>query len=210
MIIVTTICDYRENGGNLAMAIKIKDILADTFLDLCENHKLENISIKMLLEESRVSRQSFYNHFIDKNDLIQYIYCTKIVPEFDEISVDIDFYSNLLDAFRRMKQYQSFLKQALLMQGQNNLRDYLFEHCEKFDLAWHQKRYGEKEMPLELYLATQYHAHASTSMTVSWIISDMPTSCEEMAELITRLRSVGMEKLFENAEVSGNPYKLPD
>jgi AcrR family transcriptional regulator len=164
----------------------------------------------MLLEESKVSRQSFYNHFIDKNDLIQYIYCTKIVPEFDEISVDIDFYSNLLDAFRRMKQYQSFLKQALLMQGQNNLRDYLFEHCEKFDLAWHQKRYGEKEMPLELYLATQYHAHASTSMTVSWIISDMPTSCEEMAELITRLRSVGMEKLFENAEVSGNPYKLPD
>lgn len=210
MINVTIICDYRENGGNLAMAIKIKDILADTFLSLCENHKLENISIKMLLEESKVSRQSFYNHFIDKNDLIQYIYCTKIVPEFDEISVDIDFYSNLLDAFRRMKQYQSFLKQALLMQGQNNLRDYLFEHCEKFDLAWHQKRYGEKEMPLELYLATQYHAHASTSMTVSWIISDMPTSCEEMAELITRLRSVGMEKLFENAEVSGNPYKLPD
>jgi hypothetical protein len=192
------------------MAIKIKDVLADTFLKLCENHKLENISIKMLLKESGVSRQSFYNHFMDKNDLIQYIYCTRIVPGFGEVSIDIDFYSNLLDSFKRMKEYQSFLKQAVLLQGQNNLRDFLFEHCEKFDLVWHQKRYGKEKMPMELYLATQYHAHASTSMTISWIISDMPTSCEEMAELITRLRSVGMEKLFKGAKVSGNPYKLPD
>jgi AcrR family transcriptional regulator len=194
----------------LIMAIKIKDVLADSFLGLCENRKLENVSIKMLLEESGVSRQSFYNHFMDKNDLIQYIYCTRIVPGFEEISIDIDFYSNLLDSFKRMKKYQNFLKQAVLLQGQNNLRDFLFEHCEKFDLAWHQKRYGEEEMPVELYLATQYHAHASTSMTVSWIISDMPTSCEEMAELITRLRSVGMEKLFEGAKYPGNPYQLPN
>ena len=44
-------------------------------------------------------------------------------------------------------------------------------------------------------------------MTISWILSDMPASCEEMARLITDLRSVGMDKLFADGQTKGNPYK---
>ena len=44
-------------------------------------------------------------------------------------------------------------------------------------------------------------------MTISWVLSDMPVSCEEMAKLITDLRGVGMDKLFENAKIKGNPYQ---
>ena len=38
----------------------------------------------------------------------------------------------------------------------------------------------------------------------------MPASCEEMADLITELRSIGMKKLFENAEIKGNRIKRID
>ena len=62
-------------------------------------------------------------------------------------------------------------------------------------------------MPDTLRFATEYHATASSSMTISWILSDMPASCEEMARLITDLRSVGMDKLFADGQTKGNPYK---
>jgi hypothetical protein len=35
----------------------------------------------------------------------------------------------------------------------------------------------------------------------------MPVPCEQMADLITELRSVGMEQLFAYGETKGNPYK---
>lgn len=191
------------------MAINLKDIIADGLLSLCAEKKLQDITIKDILHKTGVSRQSFYNHFMDKNDLIQYIYLHRIITDFDEdtVEIDFDFQGNLLKTFHQMKKYKVFLKQALLMDGQNCLKDYLYGHCQIFDLKWHQKRYGSTPMPDNLRFATEYHATASTSMTISWILSDMPVSCEEMAELITSMRSVGMEKLFENGETKGDPYK---
>lgn len=189
------------------MAIDIKEIIADGLLQLCEEIPLEIITIKQLLEVTSVSRQTFYNHFLDKNDLIQYIYLKKIIPGFDTTPIEMNFHDQLLAAFENMQKYHVFMKQACLMQGQNCLKDFLFEHCRDFDLKWHQKRYGKEEMPEALRFATEYHSTASSSMTLSWILSDMPASCEEMADLITELRSVGMKKLFENGEIKGNPYK---
>lgn len=189
------------------MAINVKEILADGLLQLLDHQRLETIKIKQLLDYTHISKQSFYNHFLDKNDLIVYIYLNRIIPQFDDPTKDLDFYHSMLDAFKRMKKYHHFMKQALLMEGQNCLKDYIFAHCKQFDLELHQKLYGDKPMPDTLRFATEYHATASSSMTISWILSDMPASCEEMARLITDLRSVGMDKLFADGQTKGNPYK---
>ena len=62
------------------MAIDYKEIIVDGFLKLNEKQTIEDITIKQILETSKVSRQTFYNHFLDKNDLLQYIYETRINP----------------------------------------------------------------------------------------------------------------------------------
>ena len=151
------------------MAIDIKEILANGLLDLCHKKDLSQITVKDLLETTGVSRQTFYNHFLDKNDLIQYIYNHKIIDHFNGQNPNLNFYESLIDSFKHMKQYQTFLKQACLMEGQNCLKEYISKHCEDFDLKWHQQLYGEKPMPDALKFATIYHANASSAMTLSWI-----------------------------------------
>ena len=59
------------------MAINVKEILADGLLELLEQQRLESIKIKQLLDYTHISKQSFYNHFLDKNDLIVYIYLNR-------------------------------------------------------------------------------------------------------------------------------------
>ncbi|MCI9093911.1 MAG: TetR family transcriptional regulator [Coprobacillus sp.] len=188
------------------MGIDIKKMLADSLLKLCENKNLEALTIQDLLNDTGISRQTFYNHFIDKNDLIHYVYNTKIVPDFHYQNMTINFYESLLITFKNMQRYHRFMKQACMMEGQNCLKDYIFEHCKEFDLKWHQVLYGYKPMPDTLKFATEYHATASTSMTLSWILSDMPVSCEEIVKMIVEMRAIGMEVLFKDGEFQGNPY----
>lgn len=188
------------------MAINVKEILADTLLKLCDKEVLEKIRIQDILKECGVSRQTFYNHFMDKQDLIQHIYLTRIIPDYHDFDGEIDFQASLEDSFERMRKYHRFMKQACLMEGQNCLKDYIFEHCQAFDMQWHQQLYGSKPMPEALVFATKYHATASSSMTLSWILSDMPVNGQEMAELITKMRGIGMAKLFEDGENKNNPY----
>ena len=189
------------------MAINVKCIIATALLELCETKSLEALTVKQILEKSGVSRQTFYNHFIDKNDLIQYVYKEKIIPDFHDNNMNISFYDSLVIAFENMKKYHHFMKQACLMEGQNCLKDYIFNHCKEFDLKWHQELYGDEPMPESLRFATEYHATASSSMTLSWILSDMPVSCEEISKMITEMRGIGMEQLFKNGKTKGNPYK---
>ncbi len=73
------------------MAIDVKELLSEALLNICHEKSLEFITISKLLRITGVSRQTFYNHFVDKNDLIQYIYNTRIVPDFHNQNMTIDF-----------------------------------------------------------------------------------------------------------------------
>ncbi len=59
------------------MAIDIKEMFADCFLELLEKQSLSTITIQTLLDQTGAARQTFYNHYQDKNDLICYIYTTQ-------------------------------------------------------------------------------------------------------------------------------------
>ena len=196
------------------MAIDVEALVIDALLVLVERDgvPLERVTVKRLLEASGVSRQTFYNHFLDKNDLIARTYERCIIGEFDVDEVvdeptQMDFRTSLVASFRRMRAHAVFSQQALRMTGQNNLTEYALEHSRAFDLAWHERLWGNGPLPDPLRLATEYHAMASTYMTISWVLSGFPVSEEELADLVTQMRGVGMDHLFEGATGGGNPYK---
>ena len=192
------------------MAIDVEALVIDALLELVEEDgvPLERVTVKQLLERSGISRQTFYNHFLDKNDLICQVYEKRMVRAFSGAPTGFAFKDELEKSLAHMREHGTFLCQAVKMGGQNNLAEHAMEHVREFDLAWHQTLWGPDPMPEELRLATIYHAMASTQMTLSWILSGFPAPEEELAELICRMRGIGMERLFEGARTPGNPYEL--
>lgn len=190
------------------MAIDVEGIVMDALLSLVEDEgiPLERITIKRLLERSGVSRQTFYNHFLDKNDLICQVYERRIVPAFTGTPTGFAYRDELEHALSLMHKHGTFMRQAAKLEGQNSLTEHVIKRTQAFDLAWHQSLWGEDPMPEDLRLATTYHALASTHMALSWILSGFPAPESELADLITRMRGIGMERLFEGARTPGNPY----
>ncbi len=192
------------------MAIDVESIVIDALLALVENEgiSLERVTVKRILEKSGVSRQTFYNHFLDKNDLICQVYEQRMVGAFTGTPTAFAYHRELLRSLARMREHGSFMRQAARMTGQNNLTEHVVKRTQEFDLAWHQALWGPDPMPEELRLATIYHAMASTQMALSWILSGFPAPESELADLICLMRGIGMERLFEEAQTPGNPYAL--
>lgn len=190
------------------MAIDVESIVMDALLELVEEEgvPLERVTIKRLLERSGVSRQTFYNHFLDKNDLICQVYERYMVGAFNGTPTGFAYRDELERALARMREHGVFMRQAVRMDGQNNLTEHVMERTQAFDIAWHQSLWGDEPMSEELRLATVYHAMASVQMALSWILSGFPAPEAELATLITRMRGIGMERLFEGAKTPGNPY----
>lgn len=188
------------------MAIDVKSIIADALLKLCETKGLSKVTIADIQAVSGVSRQTFYNHFKDKRDVIQYIYETRIISHWKTPNADLDYYDAALAAFKNDARYRIFLKQALQMDGANCLVDYMYEYSKKFDLAWHQSLYGSAPMSRELRFASEYHSIAGIQMRIQWIMNDLPYSPEQLLEMIICTRLYSLNELLFNGRDDVSPY----
>lgn len=182
------------------MAVDFKEIVISGLLDLCETIPLSKITVKDILSKTGVSKQSFYNHFQDKYDLIIYVYLTKMIPDFVIGRSDLDYYNSVKADFERFSRYHKFLKQALMMEGQNSLSDFMVDYCVRFDMEMLKKAHGDKELTEEQVFASKYHSIAAITMAKMWIVSDMPVPPEKMAEQLTLLRRSGLGVLYDKSD----------
>ena len=56
------------------MAINIKRMLANSLISLSDEKPLRKITVTDIITHAGTGRQTFYNHFKDKNDLIYWIF----------------------------------------------------------------------------------------------------------------------------------------
>lgn len=193
------------------MALNIKSILADALLELCRTKEFKNVTIQNLQQKTGLSRSAFYNHFKDKNDLVQWIYYNYVLCNFQEVRIEENYYENLIAYYQLVEKYHHFLKSALKVNEQNCLREYMYAHPFEWEQKYHEKWYQENQVEdsseEELRFFTKYHALASVGMTIEWIMEDMPIPPEIMAERITFLKQVGFSQILNDKEQNAiHPY----
>lgn len=191
------------------MAIDIKNILANGLLELCNKKSLTSITIKDLLFETNVSRQTFYNHFRDKNDLIQWTYEHIALKHWLENSFEnTNYYENTLSFYHAIDAHRNFLKQACAMREQNCLMDYMLWFVVDFDIKWHQYLNGNKPLTEEQLFITRYHSIASIHTAIEWITSNHPKPPEVMAKHVTNIRKLNMSDMLFGKDC--HVYDIPE
>lgn len=71
-------------------SIITKKRIAKAFKILLETEKFDKISIVDIMEEAGIRRQTFYNHFLDKYQLLDWIFETDLQ---EQITDNLDFIS---------------------------------------------------------------------------------------------------------------------
>ena len=68
-----------------------KVLIVESFRKLMLEHSFDKITIKMITDEANLIRPSFYNHFADKYELLEFI-CYKDVFEGTALLIDNKMY----------------------------------------------------------------------------------------------------------------------
>ena len=90
----------------------------------------EKISVSDICNDCGINRKSFYYHFRDKYDLVNWIFFVGFLGEMDLSSYQDgwDWMQDICQYFYREKE---FYRAALRIEGQNSFRDYLIETVEQ-------------------------------------------------------------------------------
>ena len=103
-----------------------KTVMANAMKGLMEEKPFAKISVGDICERCGMNRKSFYYHFKDKYDLVNWIFQT----EFLEMLRIQDYSSGwqlLTDICKYFYSEKAFYTNALQVEGQNSFRDYFTE-----------------------------------------------------------------------------------
>lgn len=107
----------------------IRDVIADTMLELLETKPIESITVSSIIKETEISSRTFYNHFRDKYDVCNYIY-DRILDQHcwyqdgNRCALN-SFFENLTHAVR--KEFFHFFLNTTFYHGQNSLEEHIIE-----------------------------------------------------------------------------------
>ena len=112
---------------------------------------VENITVKQICEESGTSRQTFYRHFLDKYDLINWYFDCLLTESFDRMGQGRTVYDGLVRKFTYISDERAFFTAAFRSDEQNNLREHDFHMIYHFYLKrialWQNYEYDRQNRP---------------------------------------------------------------
>ena len=108
----------------------MQDILR-AFNRLINSRGVENISVSMIADEAGVSRATFYRHFKDKYDVMNYNYKC-LLDTYGNINNSTSYYDLFTKLFSVGKSTLNPIKYAFESTGFNSFMNYIFEYSYSF------------------------------------------------------------------------------
>lgn len=177
----------------------VDKLLAESFKELVAVIPVEKITIKEITDKAGVIRPTFYNHFQDKYELLEWIIRTEILDPILPLFQGGFIREGFTLAFQNVEKDKEFYKKACKMEGQNSFRD-ISEQCIKELLCqFIREQVGENArlhnwMPSE-YLA-EYYAQSMSYVLQRWLESDLVLPASEVAKLYYYILNNSMEEIL--------------
>jgi probable dihydroxyacetone kinase regulator len=159
--------------------------LALSLKQLMKTVPLSKISIRNITGNCSLNRQTFYYHFKDKFELVNWIYYTEVT----ECIANCRHYENWTDGMHRTLCYlmenKSFYINALNTPGQNAFDEYFFEFSGELIMGVVNDVSLGMNIPQEdKKFIVDFYTHAFVGVIVQWIKTGMKDSAQIMVEKI--------------------------
>lgn len=169
----------------------IKLEIARSLKEMVEDQALESITVSSLSKHCGINRGTFYYHFIDIYDLIIWIFESEVIKPLEAYLLEHDFGSwNGITGFCLTQMFKSrkFYCQAVRIEGQNNLKEYMQKRnsdCWDILIRKYVAATSSEDFHSDEYLTflIKYTSQAVCNMTIAWAMDGMVIPVDVMAKM---------------------------
>lgn len=181
---------------------RTKKFICDAFKELCKQKPYSKVSVKDIIAKCEMSKATFYYHFRDKQDVVNYIFHNDIVvPTHDMISAgSVPEWTCIIEfSLQKMLSDRYLYIPAMRDTGQNNLEEYSLAQTIECWMHMATMLFADKEKPCEKSTALieylyEFFARGEHSSVIKWVRGGMKEPTEVISFLINYC-SVGVANL---------------
>lgn len=178
-----------------------KHALAESLKYLLRRNAMEKITITDITDRAGVIRPTFYNHFSDKYDLLEYIIREDLMQPIKPLLVNNMIGEGLTLLFSNIKNEREFYSNAIKIEGQNSFESIARAEVTKLLLEVIEQIYGgnhHRYVWLSRDIVAEYYAQSMCYVAITWIKRDYMIEPRELSEIYQYLtRSTMLDVLKE-------------
>ena len=178
----------------------MKYYLADALKRCMKRAPLEKVTVGEIAEECGTSRQTFYRHFKDKYDLVNWYFDKILLESFEHMGEGKTVREGLVNKFHYIEKEKLFFKAAFKNDDQNNLRDHDFHLILKFYTERIEQKSG-RTMSVHLRFLLEMYCQGSVYMTVQWVFGRIEGTPEQLAESLIAAMPEELAGVFKELEL---------
>lgn len=177
----------------------VDQMLAESFKELALRMPIDKITIKQITDGAGVIRPTFYNHFQDKYELLEWIIRTEILDPVISLMQAGNLKDSLIRIFCNMQQNKKFYKKVTRLEGQNSCESIAKKFIMEILFTFINEKAGEKKLArrgLTVSMVAEYYAQSMAFVFIQWMKLDMSLSPEQMADIFEYITTHSMDEVI--------------
>ena len=162
--------------------VNVKKILADSLIELSYSKSIDKITVQNIVEHCHTGRQTFYNHFSDKYELINWIYKEKAEKVLNVFNENKNWYECMRLTYMVFWENRQFFTRVANLTGHNYFVDFFYDHTRSYYINSIVSRFGKDEISDSLLYSIEFDSIGEVHMCLKWIKEGMKESPETMAK----------------------------
>ncbi|WP_101909510.1 dihydroxyacetone kinase transcriptional activator DhaS [Marasmitruncus massiliensis] len=165
-----------------------KRVLAQSIKELMQNTPLSKITVGDITAHCGVNRNTFYYHFKDKFELVNWIYYTETLEQMSSFTDYRHWEEGLRNLCLYMQQNRKFYINALSTMGQNSFSDYLVDFYNNLLITCIEELTGgQKVDERDVRFIAKFYTYAFVGIIEEWAKGGME---EDPARWISRVKEL--------------------
>ena len=162
----------------------MKEIIAHSLKELMITKSFKKITVYDIVSNCSITRQTFYNHFRDKYDVINFIYSKHTDEFYMHLGNNYTWYDICLELLNIMKEDKTFYINAVNFDGQNSLLQIIFKHGYENCMNVIKKKNKTDKVDENLEFKLKFFIYGIIKSGEEWVKRGMILSPEQFAKNI--------------------------
>lgn len=159
-----------------------KELFAESLLELVQQKPIEKITIAAIAENCGMTSRTFYNNFLDKYDLINWIHIHQLEEAYAELGVTLTWRELIVRMVNIMNEAKVFYNEAMEhVTGTINFKETSIERGTALLKEYIHTTYPESVNSQELEFIIYMYFHGIAGIISKWLSGDLSIHAEEIA-----------------------------
>ena len=177
-----SICQESKKEVKNFMSQVTKMKLADALEQILQNTSISKVTVLDIVNISGVSRQTFYNNFIDIYDLVYWTHMVRTKEAIDTFWENEDFCQSFEMSIIIMREHKIFYQQIIRKEGVNSFqRLFAQQNIELSKVRI--KNVSDRKIDKKIEFLLELYWYGTAQMLVNWIENGMKEKPKELAQL---------------------------